>query len=205
VMETRYATAEDVEAMAHVLAAAFQDDPGTKVFEPDPEARRRFVPAFFRTFLRASLADGGELAVPAGYVTGVAVWFGPDRYGPSDEALAAHGLGDALDILGPAGTDRLLAMIGELETRHERWMAGRPHLRLEFLGVAPEMQRHGIGTALVDVGHRRADERELPCYLETFTIPNVHFYERRGYSVVVEYTVGEGVPVYGLERPAQRR
>ena len=204
-IQARRATGDDVEGIAGVLAAAFQDDPGTAVFEPDPAGRARFAPTFFRAFAQASLADGADVIVPAGEVNGVAIWFGPGRYGPTDEALGANGVGEALEILGPAGSERLGAMIAELEAQHERWMDGRDHLRLDFLGVVPEAQGRGIGGSLVDVGHRRADELGLPCYLETFTIPNVRFYERRGYELVVEYTVGAGVPVYGLERRPERR
>ena len=200
-IETRRAGEADVEAISGVLAAAFHDDPGTLTFEPGSDARTRFLPGFFRCFAGASLADGGDVIVPADDVNGVAIWFGPARYGPSDEALLEHGLAAALDVLGPVGADRLVAMIGDLEREHERAMSGREHLRLDFFGVAPESQGRGIGSALAEVGHRRADELGLPCFLETFTIPNVRFYERRGYRVVTRYSVGDGVPVYGLERP----
>ena len=79
-------------------------------------------------------------------------------------------------------------------------MTDGPHLRLEFFGVLPERQGTGLGTALIEHGHRKADQLGLPCYLETFTERNVRFYERRGYRVVGDYTVGDGVPVWGLVR-----
>jgi len=199
----RAATAADVDACAEVLALAFQDDPGAIVFEPDPDARRRFLPAFFQSFVRASLADGGDLVVPADGVTGVASWFGPAIHGPTIESLLANGFGDALAILGDAGTERLTAMVGEIDAQHDRRTAGREHLRLEFFGVAPRMQGTGVGLLLADVGHRRADVLDIPCYLETFTIPNVRYYEKRGYRLVGDYPVGDGVPVYAMERPPQ--
>ena len=204
-LETRRATDADAEAISIVLAAAFAEDPGTIVIEPDRVRRSRFTRPFFRAFVLASLADGADVVVPAEAVTGVAIWFGPGRYGPSDEAMAAHGLGHALEVLGPAGTDRLVAMIGELEAQHASRMGARPHLRLDFFGVAPEVQGRGIGRVLADVGHRRADALELPCCLETFTMSNVRFYEHRGYELVGQYTVGHGVPVYFLERSPQPR
>jgi GNAT superfamily N-acetyltransferase len=200
---TRAATLDDVDRCTEVLALAFQDDPGTIVFEPDSEARRRFLPAFFRSFVLASLADGGDLVVPADGVTGVASWFGPAIHGPTLESLLANGFGDALAILGGAGAERLTAMVGEIDAQHDRRTAGLEHLRLEFFGVDPRAQGTGVGSRLADVGHRRADTLGLPCYLETFTLPNVRYYEKRGYRLVGEYPVGEGVPVYAMERPAQ--
>ncbi len=61
-------------------------------------------------------------------------------------------------------------------------------------------QGTGVGTSLIEHGHRRADDLGLPCYLETFTEPNVRYYERRGYTVASRYTVGDGVPVYAMVR-----
>ena len=95
---------------------------------------------------------------------------------------------------------RLLAMLGEIEAYHER-LATEPHLRLEFFGVTPAAQGSGIGTALIDHGHRRAAELGIACYLETFTEPNVRYYERRGYRTVGEFTIGDGVRGYGMIRP----
>lgn len=196
----RPATIDDVEACANVLARAFQDDPGAIVFDPDPAGRAAMLPAFFRAFVAASLADAGNLVVAADPIEGIASWFGPDRHGPSDAAMVASGLGEVLERWGPDVTRRLLAMTGEIERQHERLTDG-PHYRLEFFGVDPGRQGSGLGSALIEHGHDIADERGLPCYLETFTESNVRFYERRGYHIVGEYLVGDGIPVYVMLRP----
>ena len=197
--EVRPAARSDVEACARVLAAAFQDDPGTIVFEPDPDRRAEVLPAFFSSFIAASLTEGGGILVSGDPVTGVASWFGPERHGPSPDAMGGHGFGDVLERSGPEASQRLLAMVGEIEAQHEGLAHGE-HLRLQFFGVEPGRQRSGIGSALIDHGHRRADELGLPCYLETFAEANVRFYERRGYRIVGEFTVGDGTRGYGMVR-----
>ena len=198
--EVRPATRDDADACARVLALSFQDDPGTVHIEPDATRRAAVLPAFFRTFVLASLDEGGDLVVAGDPVQGIASWFGPERHGPSPAAMGANGFGDVLGQWGPEATGRLIAMVTELDSQHERLTDGA-HLRLEFFGVEPGAQRTGIGTALIEHGHRQADEQGLPCYLETFTQENVRYYERRGYAVVGEYAIGDGVPVYGLIRP----
>lgn len=197
----RRATRDDADACALVLARAFQDDPGTVIFEPDDARRATLLPGFFRTFVAAALDEDGDLVVAGDPVSGIASWFGPERHGPSPDAMGANGFGDVLEAAGPEATQRLLAMVGELEVQHERLTDG-PHLRLEFYGVDPAAQGSGIGSALIEHGHRRADELGIPCYLETFTQQNVRFYGNRGYELAGEYTVGDGIPVYGLIRPA---
>ena len=199
----RAATTGDVDACARVLADAFQADPGTIVFLPDDRERAEILPAFFRTFVAAALSEDADIVVAGEPISGVASWFGPDRHGPSPEAMGAHGFGGILEQAGPEGTGRLLAMLGEIEANHERLATG-PHLRLEFFGVSPSNQREGIGTALIEHGHRRADELGIPCYLETFSEANVGYYERRGYRTVGEFTIGDGVRGYGMIRAASR-
>jgi GNAT superfamily N-acetyltransferase len=196
----RPATAADVERCTDILARAFHDDPGTVIFEPDPDRRRAIMPAFFRMFLRAGLAEGGDIVVSGEEVSGVACWFGPDRHGPSDAAMEAAGMADVVAAFGPAAVARMAAMVGEIENQHARRMP-EPHLRLDFFGVDPDRQAAGIGTLLMAHGHAIADRERLPCYLETFTRLNVRYYERRGYAVTGTYLVGAGVPVYAMVRP----
>lgn len=198
--EIRPATLSDVDACATVLARAFHDDPGAIVFDPDPDRRAEMLPGFFRTFVAASLAEDGDLIVAGDPIEGIASWFGPDRHGPSDRAMDANGFREVLERWGPEVSERMLAMTGEIERQHARLTTG-PHFRLEFFGVDPSRQGSGIGSVLIEHGHRIADDLGLPCYLETFTEPNLRYYERRNYRIVGEYKVGNGVPVYGMVRP----
>ena len=201
-VDVRSATHEDVEACARVLARSFHDDPGTILFEPDDDSRAAVLPPFFEAFLRASLSEDADIVVSGTPPEGIACWFGPERHGPSPDAMGANGFGGVLERAGTGATDRLLALIGELEDQHERLLDG-PHLRLQFFGVEPSRQGMGIGSALIGHGHAKADQLGLPCYLDTFTEVNVRYYEARGYDVVGSSTVGQGVPFYSMVRPAQ--
>ena len=196
----RSARPADATAIADVLTAAFLDDPGAEIFEPDRVRRAAILPSFFGAWVRAAIADGGDLVVPGGGgVTGVATWFGPETHGPSEQAMQAAGWDEAMATFGPPAAARVLAMTGELERQHGL-LAPWPHLRLDFFGVLPEAQGTGIGSRLIEHGHRTADAAGLPCYLETFTERNVAYYGRRGWDVIATYTVGDDVPVYALVR-----
>ena len=203
-VDVRTATRDDIEACARVLAMAFQDDPGTINFEPDDEPRRRVLPAFFRSFVAASLDEDGDILVAGQPIEGVASWFGPDHHGPSPDAMGANGFGDVLAVAGPESAERLLAMVGEIERQHTL-LADGPHFRLEFYGVLPERQGTGLGSALIEHAHARADELGLPTYLETMSERNVGFYQRRGYAVVGEFVVGGSTRAWGMVRQPSRR
>jgi GNAT superfamily N-acetyltransferase len=200
VTDLRQAIPDDTAAIADVLNVAFLDDPGAVICEPDRVRRATSMRGFFGAWVRAAIADGGDLVVPdEPAVCGVASWFGPGRYGPSDEALAAAGWDGVLATFGEAAAARMLAMTGELERQHAL-LAPWPHLRLDFFGVLPDAQGTGIGSRLLEHGHRAADAAGLRCYLETFTERNVAYYGRRGWDVVATYLVGDDVPVYALVR-----
>jgi GNAT superfamily N-acetyltransferase len=202
-VDVRKATRDDIEACARVLAMAFQDDPGTRNFEPDDEHRRRILPPFFRSFVAAALDEEGDILVAGEPIEGVASWFGPDRHGPSPEAMGANGFGDVVALARPESAERLIAMVGEIERQHELLTSG-PHFRLEFYGVVPERQGTGLGSLLIDYGHARADRLGLPTYLETMSERNVSFYQRRRYAVVGEFTVGRSTRAWGMVRQPQR-
>ena len=65
VTDIRLANSDDADAIAAVLVASFLDDPGAVIFEPDPVRRAAILPAFFGAWVRAAIADGGDLVVPA--------------------------------------------------------------------------------------------------------------------------------------------
>ena len=164
---------------------------GRSTSSPTHDRRRRVLPSFFRCFMAAALAADGDLVVTGEPVGGVASWFGPDHFEPSPEAMAANGFDEFLALLRQESAARLLSMLVEIDRQHAELARG-PHRRLEFLGVLPERQGTGIGSALIEHGHRRADELGVPCHLETFSTRDVEFYERRGYRVAGEFMVGAG-------------
>ena len=81
-----------------------------------------------------------------------------------------------------------------------------PHFYLSALGVEPERQGEGIGTALVQPVLARADQRAArPPTSRPRPGRNVLLYERLGFSVVEELTLPR-TDVHGwllLRRPRQ--
>ena len=75
-----------------------------------------------------------------------------------------------------------------LEERRRRHAPGL-HFYLAALGVEPERQGEGIGTALVQPALAMADADGIAAYLETATGRNVLLYERLGFTVVEELTL----------------
>jgi predicted N-acetyltransferase YhbS len=81
-----------------------------------------------------------------------------------------------------------------------------PHWYLAVMGVAPEWQGKGLGTALMRPGLDEIDAASLPAYLESSTPRSRALYERNGFEVTGELNLPRGgPPVWLMWRDATLR
>jgi GNAT superfamily N-acetyltransferase len=197
---------DDVDAAVAVLSRAFLDDPGALIVEPDEALRGAAIRQLFAPVVRWAIPFGHVSGAFAddGSMLGVATFVPPGHDTASDAELEAAGLDVAMAAV-PAAADRMVTITEFLEAQHERGIQG-PHWRLGFFGVEPAAQGGGVGGRLIAIGHDAADLAGERIWLETFTIENVRFYERRGYRVAIEGIVpGTGFSLWGLIRDPQPR
>jgi len=141
----------------------------------------------FELFLRRVWMEQEETYTTAG-VVGVAVWELPGQW--------KVGLTRQLRLL-PAmigvfsrRLPRLLRALATLESRHPK----EPHYYLPFLGVKPQWQGRGLGSALLAPILERCDREHMPAFLEASTPRNRAMYERHGFAVTEEFRLGKGAP-----------
>jgi GNAT superfamily N-acetyltransferase len=79
-----------------------------------------------------------------------------------------------------------------------------PHYYLEYVGVEPEHQRKGLGTAIVQHMVDKADELNVGCYLENANPYNLPFYQRFGFQVISEKEV-IGIPAWFMWRASRNQ
>jgi GNAT superfamily N-acetyltransferase len=164
------ATQDDASAVASVLTEAFLYSPVADWLIPDPDTRRRVYLDYFRLHVDHAL-DSGTVDVTADY-TAAALWHPnglPDPAG-YDERLAA--------VCGV--WLRRFQVIDDLFTEHH---PATPHHYLAFLGVVPNRQGEGIGSALLNRYHTNLDAQGMPAYLEASTPRSRDLYLRHGYTV----------------------
>lgn len=188
------AGATDVGVVVQDLHAAFMDDPVLSWVYPDESRRRRFGRHYFAMQARR-LVPGGLSWRADGAAS---LWAAPGRW--RESPLEALRLGAAtfrgLGLRGP----RVARGLAGIESRHPR----QPHLYLAAVGVRPERQGQGLGSALLRPGLEEADRRGLPAYLESSNIRNVPLYERHGFKVTEEVTLPRGPAVWLMWRPGRR-
>ena len=206
IMETdlhiRPLDASELDRAADILARAFLDDPFSAYVLPAEDDREDLLYWYYGTIVQYGLLHGAVHTTAD--TAGVAVWLPQDDTGANAAHLEEAGLLDAPDVLGMPAFGRLVGIMGCLNRVRHRLMHG-PYWYLPAIGVDPAAQGRGVGSTLLRPMLARADAENRPCYLETFTEQNAHFYQRHGFVSLVDEIDGEsGLHYWGLRRDPRR-
>ena len=184
-MNTRLGTT-DIERASLLLGRAFHADPLLGYLLPDPVKRDRLSPKGFRCIVRYGVRYGEVQATSN--MEGVAVWLPPQAAHASILKMVRVGASSLPFTVGPSFIFRFLDYMGHVEELRKKHTAF-PHWYLQLLGVEPQFQRQGHGSALLKPMLDRFDKDEAACCLDTMNGGNVPFYQRFGFQVVAESKV----------------
>lgn len=181
----------DLDAAAHILAAAFESYEWTRWSIPADDYAVR-LERLQRLYLGHALEHGIVLVggLGADDVNGVIAVLSPSAPAPSDEIQA-----QLAELHGAR-----LAVIASAETPpfpDEVW-------NLATLGVHPEAQGHGLGAALIGAALAEVDASRIVAdtALETSDDRNVRLYERAGFTLTATTRIQDGPTVYSMLRQA---
>jgi ribosomal protein S18 acetylase RimI-like enzyme len=179
----RRATRADIPTLASVLARAFARDPFYSYLAGDAPERNLRMRLGWTAILRHASAGLRETWTTED-ITGVAIWIPPGRR-PSSLVDSLRMVPALARLTGWRRLREVAAAMEHLETRRHELVTTQ-HWYLSALGVEPDRQREGIGSALLTSVLARAGADGTPAYLETATAHNVLLYERHGFEVVDE-------------------
>jgi ribosomal protein S18 acetylase RimI-like enzyme len=191
----RKASEKDLPQLADALARAFHDDPGFSHLLPDSDGRTERLRLFFETEL-ASVGIPQGLAWTTEEVVGGAIWLPPDAW-RVPVTTTVRELPPMARVFGRrlalAFRSRLL-----MEGRHPRHPR---HNYLAMMGVAPEWQGRGLGTALMSPALEGLDADRVPAYLEASSPRSRELYRRNGFEVTGEFNLpSAGPPLWQMWR-----
>jgi GNAT superfamily N-acetyltransferase len=174
-IEIKKYSAEQLDATVSLLADAFVTNPlHVSAFGAHRIDQNRL---FFRLGLRHMFVGHAFVALVNDRVHGYV------HFNPSPHCLPAPE-----EI--PTAAATLLKPLGEAIPWVVRWFTRwchldpqRPHVHLGPIGVAPQAQRRGIGTALMNRYIEYLEQEHCEGYLETDRPENVEFYKKFGFVV----------------------
>jgi GNAT superfamily N-acetyltransferase len=171
-------TAEMTDEAVAVLADAFLDDPAWVAIGPRRESsRRRLLGRYYDILVGEALRFGGPnwCVVRSGSIAGVALTYMDGLRFPPPGAFFREA--PPFLLAGPAPGLRAAWVDSVMKRAHPH----EPHVLLWYLGARPDLQRQGVGTALLAHVRDQAAAAGLPIYLDTTKLENVAYYESRGY------------------------
>ncbi|HYJ24666.1 MAG TPA: GNAT family N-acetyltransferase [Acidimicrobiia bacterium] len=172
---------DGIDQAADLLARSFETTPDYTHMFPDPHTRRDALRGFMKAPVRDSQAEGNcWVATDGTMMLGVAAWQAPGRY-PWSLGRNLRALPAIMSVLRHApGSFRDLLKFGSIIDSH---FPDIPLWYLQVIGVSPEAQGLGVGSALLEPAFDLADRDRVPCYLETSNEKAVPFYLRAGFHI----------------------
>ena len=186
------ARSDDVEQVSVTLSRAFFDDPVIAWIVPDPGRRRMVLPGMFRTFASAFVRHNESLVTSDG--AGAALWAPPGVPAVADHE--AERFGRELEKVTGADAPRLFAVDELMAAHHPQ----APCYHLQLVGVDPERQGRGVGSALLTPVLDRCDRDGVPAYLEATSLRNRRLYERHGFQTREVLQIPGGPAMWAMWR-----
>ncbi|HTO00625.1 MAG TPA: GNAT family N-acetyltransferase, partial [Microthrixaceae bacterium] len=169
-------------------ADAFQDDPVWLWIAPDEARRQKHLESMFAQVVRSRVVSG--LSYTTDSFEGAAVWAEPGSWRMNlKENLRV--ITPSIRTIGPRPLRRAAKALATIEKLHP----SEPHWYLEFLASRVDLRGRGFGSAVLQPMLDRCDFEAMPAYLESSKSENIPFYERFGFKVVEEFSIGKDGPL----------
>lgn len=177
-------THQTCQEAAHVLGRAFADEPvSIAIYKgSDPDERIQNLTADFTIEVEDCIRRGIPLQISeAGKMVAAATIYPPGTYPFPwiyQARLMFFAILDSRRVSVRASLRWQLAA-GKIHPKE-------PHYYFQYLGVLPEYQGKGYGTAMMQYFTALADQTKMPGYLETASAGAVPMYRRNGFETLVE-------------------
>jgi ribosomal protein S18 acetylase RimI-like enzyme len=180
------------DTAVRAVVTAFSDDPAARWMYPDSERYQKHFPVFVNAFGGAAFEHYSAYCCGA---DAAALWLPPGVH-PDEEALAA--------LIRRSVPERDQAEVFAFFSQMDGYHPSEPHWYLPMIGVVPEKQGQGYGSALLGPVLERCDAEGKLAYLEASSSRSVPLYERHGFKVVGKIQAGASPTMFPMVRKPNR-
>lgn len=183
----RQAQPSETPILTRTLAAAFDNDPVAKFCIRTDAGREWAMRVGFKRALDVYQPYG--LTFTANDGVGTAIWTRHDQW-----QLTFWQECSLIPLyMRVCGINRFMRLSRGFDTMKSHHPVER-HYYLYLLGVHPDHQAQGLGSALLRVMLARCDREQMPAYLEASSPSNIPFHQRHGFRVIRKFQFGPGGP-----------
>lgn len=195
----RKATVADVDLLVPHLVRAFDNDPFINWIIRQDDKRTYGFETLFRACLSKLSLPHGEVLTTDDCIGG-ALWYPPGKsnFGFAQQLLL---LPEIIRAVSLRGVKRSIVALDAMDKIHPT----DRHYYLQFIGVDPDHQGKGLGSALMRPVLERCDQDGIGAYLESTNEVNHALYEHLGFVYVNEFYVCHGAPpIWPMWRDPQK-
>lgn len=187
-VSVRKATQLDKEQCITTLARAFNEDPVINWFIRQDKKRDNAFKLFFEIAF-CYLTIPFDQVYMSGCGNAAALWSPPGKWklGAFDQLRL---LPDYVKAFNYKRLLKVIPPIQKMQALHPEF----PHYYLFVLGVRPEMQNRGFGSALMREVLMKCDSEKIPAYLEATSPSNRDLYLRHGFKVIRKFSLSTSGP-----------
>jgi GNAT superfamily N-acetyltransferase len=192
----RQAGSRDLDPLIELLANVFARTSIGHHLVTDERIRRQILWRYFRIIVPHAMTRGHVDVISASRAA--AIWYPINgRHSVTIPGYASR----LAEATGP-----YLARFVDLDAaRATHQPADRPHHRLAYLAVLPELRQQGIGAQLLEHHHRQLDIAGMPSYVEATGARDSHLFVRHSYEPWNTFPAGPGAPqLYPLWREPRK-
>jgi len=189
--DIRSAQKSESQAVMDCMTLAFASDPSFRYWWRDPTGYLKWFPQFALAMGERGF-DHGTVHTTANFEA-AAMWL-PPGVEPDETRV------DALDLPGDAQTAEIS---NEIQAAMASYHPKEPHWYLWMIGVDPQFQGKGYGSALLKHMLDRIDADGATAYLESSTPKNIPLYERHGFEIIGLIEVRDVPPITPMLRRAR--
>jgi GNAT superfamily N-acetyltransferase len=176
------------DTAVRAVVAAFSGDPAARWMYSDSERYQEYFPVLVNVFAGASFEHASAYC----YGTDAAALWLPPGIHPDEDALA-----ELIRRSFPARDQaEVFAFFGQMDSYHP----SEPHWYLPMIGVVPEKQGQGYGSALLQPVLKRCDAESKLAYLEASSPKSVPLYERHGFELLGKTQAGSSPTMFPMVR-----
>ncbi len=182
-------TDEMAADVAGTLTSAFAGDPVMNYFLREDGAREQVRAAMIGAQVTSYRKNGWAIAAPD--ASCAMLWSKPGHKATS------MGLWQQLKMIprliqmcgGISRVPRVIEVMNGLEANHPK---EPDHYYLFMIGVHQDHQGQGLGSTILAKALETVDAEGMPAYLENTNPRNMPLYERHGFKIMKEVTLGKG-------------